>query len=146
MVRRTCLAPCDKIHITMQYVACSHAVCCFAEEIAGIRCAASKLYTSAVHCIQCRASRLRKPVSHTRTGGRDNDIVSRPMGFCDDVAACAGCAALTIACLLRRLWRAQLGRLGLLTGGMFLLTALSADGIPPVVKVRSGLKAGVFKS
>ena len=48
---------------------------------------------------------------------------------------CAGCAALTVACLPRRLWQAQLGRLGLLTGGMFLLTALSADGIPPVVKV-----------
>ena len=49
---------------------------------------------------------------------------------------CAGCAALTVACLPRRLWWAQLGRLGLLTGGIFLLTALSADGIPPVIRVR----------
>ena len=47
----------------------------------------------------------------------------------------AGCAGLTMLCLPRRLWRAQLGRLGLLTGAMFLLTALSADGIPPVTQV-----------
>ncbi len=41
-----------------------------------------------------------------------------------------------MACLPRRLWRAQLGRLGLLAGAMFLLTALSADGVPPVSQAR----------
>lgn len=34
-----------------------------------------------------------------------------------------------------RLWRAQLGRLGLLTLAMFVLTAIGADGVPPLTQV-----------
>ena len=38
-----------------------------------------------------------------------------------------------------RLWRAQLTRLGLLSLAMFVLTAMAADGVPPVSQVRGGL-------
>ena len=35
-----------------------------------------------------------------------------------------------------RLWRAQLRRLGLLSLAVFVLTAIGADGVPPVTQAR----------
>ena len=49
-----------------------------------------------------------------------------------------GCAVLTMLALPPRLWRAQLARLGLLTAVMFALTAIGADGVPPVTQVCPG--------
>ena len=38
-----------------------------------------------------------------------------------------------------RLWRAQLSRLGLLSLAIFVLTAIGADGVPPVTQARAPL-------
>lgn len=52
-------------------------------------------------------------------------------------ASAPGCAALTMLALPPRLWRAQLTRLGLLSLAVFVLTAIGADGVPPVTQVRA---------
>ncbi|KAI8463111.1 MAG: cobalt transport protein [Monoraphidium minutum] len=50
----------------------------------------------------------------------------------------AGCvAALTVLTLPRRLWDAQLKRLGLICGLIFVFTAIGADGVPPLLQARA---------
>ncbi|KAF5831445.1 cobalt transport protein-domain-containing protein [Dunaliella salina] len=46
-------------------------------------------------------------------------------------------ALITILVYPPRLWQSQLRRLGLLCGAIFLLTALGADGVPPVLQPRA---------
>lgn len=53
------------------------------------------------------------------------------------VAIAATIAGLTVLCLPKRLWRAQLQRLGLICGLIFLFTAIGSDGVPPVLQPRS---------
>lgn len=53
------------------------------------------------------------------------------------VAVAAGIAAVTAANLPPRLWRSQLARLAALCGLIFVLTALGADGVPPVLQPRA---------
>ncbi|GBF90861.1 hypothetical protein Rsub_03715 [Raphidocelis subcapitata] len=51
------------------------------------------------------------------------------------IAACV--AGLTVATLPRRLWAAQLRRLGFICALIFAFTAIGADGVPPLLQARA---------
>ncbi|KAK9816700.1 hypothetical protein WJX72_003857 [[Myrmecia] bisecta] len=53
------------------------------------------------------------------------------------LAIAVTCALLSMATLPRRLWKAQLARLGLLALLIFVFTATGSDGVPPVAQSRA---------